>query len=188
MKRVCFPAPRRLLRDERGVSALEFALVAPVVLLILAAVVDFGTLIHTRTRLEIAASGATSYALAAGQGLKPENAAQLGENTARALLGQMGEGLGLEITLNKSFITSYAGASLHQSGSTNAANLCYCPRRSDTGIEWGEPMACGVACPDGGMAGKFIAVRASLPYRPLFADYGLVENDVVSIQTMAVLQ
>lgn len=178
----------RFGRQEDGVSALEFALVAPLVLLILAAVVDFGALIHTRTRLEIATAAANSYALAAGQDLKPETVAQLAENTAKAVLGQMGEDVRIEVALNKTFLTRYSGAALSQSGATSAVNLCYCPEPSENGIAWGEPMACKAACPDGGAAGKFIAIAASLPYRPLFFDYGLVDADTVRIQTMAALQ
>jgi hypothetical protein len=52
--------------DRRGVAALEFALVAPVLLLLLGGVVDFGLLIAGRSQLANGLAQGVQYAL--GQG------------------------------------------------------------------------------------------------------------------------
>lgn len=178
---------RRLGRDERGVSAIEFALIAPLILLVLAAVVDVGGLIYMRTQLEIAVSAATSHAMGVGQDLKFIEA-ELGQQAARIIVGRMGNRVDLKITLNKSHLTRFSAQGISQSGPASAADLCYCPNRGDDGIDWGEAQICRAPCPDGGRAGKFLAITASLPYTPLFFDYGVATPDGVNLQTMVALQ
>lgn len=54
---------RRFRRCEGGVSALEFALVAPLFFLLLFGIVEFGRLAWIRTSLQFAADEASRYAL-----------------------------------------------------------------------------------------------------------------------------
>jgi Flp pilus assembly pilin Flp len=48
------PASRRLLRDERGVTAVEFAMIAPVFLLIISGIIEFAMIMFTTTVMESA--------------------------------------------------------------------------------------------------------------------------------------
>lgn len=48
--------------DRRGNVAVEFALILPIVLVLLSAAVDFGLAFNERKRLELAADAALSYA------------------------------------------------------------------------------------------------------------------------------
>lgn len=48
-------AARRLLRDERGAAAVEFAFVVPVLLVLVCAIIDFGRLLYTANSLTGAA-------------------------------------------------------------------------------------------------------------------------------------
>ena len=50
-------------RDQRGTSGVEFALLAPVMLLILAGMVDFGMTLWARLQLEQSLSTITNYAI-----------------------------------------------------------------------------------------------------------------------------
>lgn len=54
--------PRFLARRDRGVSALEFALVMPLVMLIMVAVADFGNALQQAIRLESAARAGAQVA------------------------------------------------------------------------------------------------------------------------------
>lgn len=54
------------LRCERGVAAVEFALIVPVMMLILAAIVDFGLYIHDRMRLDDLARATAEYVVQGG--------------------------------------------------------------------------------------------------------------------------
>lgn len=57
----CF---RRLVRNEDGVGAVEFAILMPVVLAILFAIIEFGSIMYTRQQMLYAArEAARSYAV-----------------------------------------------------------------------------------------------------------------------------
>ena len=56
-------------RDERGVSAVEFALVAPVLLISLLGVVDLGNVVYQRTDMESALRSGVQYFMNGGDNL-----------------------------------------------------------------------------------------------------------------------
>lgn len=59
----------RFLRDERGVSAVEFALTAPVLLISLLGVVDVGTAVYKRADMEAALRAGIQYFMNGGEDL-----------------------------------------------------------------------------------------------------------------------
>jgi Flp pilus assembly protein TadG len=183
---------RRLLhalwRDDRGVSALEFALVTPIIIVLLAATVDFGLVLKTRSSMESAVSSTMSYALSQAQDLKPAEAVAFVETVARIASRQSGEGVAVEVTLNRSLVARAIGGSVAVSGTAAAASACYCPDRAETAVNWGEAKTCNAPCPDGGYAGRFLKVSANQSYAPIFVDFGLVTADAISVETLAGLQ
>lgn len=60
---------KRLIRDERGVSAVEFALVAPVLLMCLIGIYDIGTMVYKRTDMHSALRAGTQYFMNGGDDL-----------------------------------------------------------------------------------------------------------------------
>ncbi|MBJ3786481.1 TadE/TadG family type IV pilus assembly protein [Devosia sediminis] len=178
----------RFTRREDGVSAIEFALFAPIFLLILAAATDFGALIHTRSQLEAALSNATSFAMASGQQMTVDNAASLALNSAKVLIGQAGTDAGASIVVNNGPSATYTEKLYGQSGQAAPAAQCYCPSRDGAAVRWGSPVSCSTPCSNGGFAGKFVALSVTVGYRPLFVDYGLTENGVISLSALARLQ
>jgi hypothetical protein len=71
---------RALMLDRRGVAASEFALIAPVLVLLMVSMVDLANAMWRTSRLEMAARAGAQYAFA-----RPEDAAGI---TAR-VLGQL---------------------------------------------------------------------------------------------------
>src|SRR5262245_23116348 len=69
---------RRLLRCDHGVAALEFAAIAPVLILLLVAVMEFGRLYWVRDSVQYAAEQTARWAMA-------NTAATDGQLQARAL-------------------------------------------------------------------------------------------------------
>jgi Flp pilus assembly protein TadG len=64
----------KLWRDERGVSAVEFALVAPVLLICLIGIYDVGSMVYKRTDMHAALRSGTQYFMNGGDDLaKAEN-------------------------------------------------------------------------------------------------------------------
>lgn len=57
-------------KDQRGVAATEFALIVPVLFLLMVGAIDFGTFVNNSMRLENTARAATQYVL---QGGDPED-------------------------------------------------------------------------------------------------------------------
>lgn len=162
-----------LRRDQRGVSEVEFALIAPILLLLLAAIVDFGSVIYEKMRIENAANAAMTYAMINGQAFDEAERQGLAANLAR-LIGsesQLGGGAQVLIDVNN-----------------GQADACFCPRLSGGGVQWTASASCNVACPDGGSSGKFVYFHVSQPYRPLFANYGLFEGDTLELATIGRIQ
>lgn len=181
MRPLCFA------RSQHGASAIEFALVAPLVLVLLAAVVDFGLLVQSRSNMEAAASSAMSYALAKAQDIKPDTAVSYVTTVAGIAARQLIDEASVDVALNRSLLAGKNASGPYQTGQGAAANLCYCPVRG-TPVTWGNPLACNAPCPDGGFAGKFLAIKVSKPYQPLFLEFGLVSNGTLTVETLAGLQ
>lgn len=57
---------RRFLADEFAASAAEFALIVPLIVILITATIDFGGLIFTRLQVASAANAGASYAAAQG--------------------------------------------------------------------------------------------------------------------------
>ncbi|MCB4824757.1 TadE family protein [Roseicella aerolata] len=72
----------RLLRQRHGVAALEFAIAAPVLILLLMAVIDFGRAIDQSIRLETAARAGAQYGL-----VYPDDTAGISARIGAALSG-----------------------------------------------------------------------------------------------------
>ena len=65
-----FSARRKLRflgRDERGVMAIEFALVAPVIMITLVGVVEVGTMMYDRTEMHAALRSGAQYVMNGGR-------------------------------------------------------------------------------------------------------------------------
>lgn len=56
----------RFARDDHGIAAVEFAFVAPVLVLLLVGMIDFGMYINQRMQLENLARSATEYVIKGG--------------------------------------------------------------------------------------------------------------------------
>lgn len=178
----------RFKRNQRGASAIEFALITPVILLLLAAVVDFGLLVHNRSTLETAASSAVSYALAKGQDLKASNAQTYVATIADIASRQLDADVRVDVILNRTLVNSRTEAGPTQGGTSSVANQCHCPTRSAGVIEWGDTIRCNAPCSEGGFAGRFLTVRASKRYQPLFFEFGLISKGSIVVETLAGLQ
>ncbi|WP_372624363.1 TadE/TadG family type IV pilus assembly protein [Falsiroseomonas sp.] len=73
---------RKLLRGRRGVAAVELAIAAPVFILLLMAVIDFGRAIDQTIRLENAARAGAQYGL-----VFPDDTAGIEARVRNALAG-----------------------------------------------------------------------------------------------------
>jgi Flp pilus assembly protein TadG len=171
-------------RRRDGVSAIEFALVAPIILLLLAATVDFGSMIHARTQMEGASQSAMTYAMGRGQPFEATKAPELAQNLERILLARLGQGSTIAIDVNHGAQRSLANGSASATGNAALSALCYCPTMSETGVSWNTALACAKPCPKGGTSGKFVYMSVMVAASPIFGGFGLADNGQLQLQTI----
>ncbi|TSE02510.1 pilus assembly protein [Mesorhizobium intechi] len=186
------PASRRfaftdfLRRQKAGVSAVEFALVSPVLLVILAGTVDIGGSLKAKFELSSAVSAGSNYALLNGDKVNSTGGGALAGNIATVVTsGLSGNGGSIQVVINNGAALAYNAttSTATQSGTASNADLCYCPGNAGT-VAWSAPATCGSVCGAGGLAGKFVTVTASKPYTPLFGGFGIVSNGNITVKSV----
>jgi len=146
------------IRRADGASAIEFALVAPIFLLILVAMIDFGMVLYTRFNLS--------------QGLSAIIPARFDAT----------------VVVNNGPQSQRTSGTTVASGTVSNADLCYCPVLSGTSLAWGSATTCASSCSGGGLAGKFVSITGSIAVTPFFGSYGLVQNGTISVSTVVQVQ
>ncbi len=83
-----FPRLTRFLHDRRGVAAVEFAFVAPVIFMLTIGTIDVGRLVYSWSSLDHLAREATRYASVRGaESLNPMTQTQLETYVSSRLIG-----------------------------------------------------------------------------------------------------
>ena len=186
------PASRRswfmdfLRHQKAGVSAVEFALVSPVLLVILAGTVDIGGSLKAKFELSSAVSAGSNYALLNGDKVNSTGGSALAGSIATVVTSGLGsDGGNIQVIINNGASLAYNAttSTATQSGTAANADLCYCPGSSGA-VAWSTPVACSSICSAGGIAGKFVTITASKPYTPLFGGFGIVSNGNITIQAV----
>ncbi|WP_244571272.1 TadE/TadG family type IV pilus assembly protein [Mesorhizobium carmichaelinearum] len=175
-----------LRHQKTGVSAVEFALVSPVLLLILAGTVDIGGALKAKFELSSAVSAGSNYALLNGDKVNSSGGSTLAGNIATVVTsGLSGNGGSIQVVINNGASLAYNAttSAATQTGTAANADLCYCPGSSGA-VAWSTPVTCGSICSAGGIAGKFVTITASKPYTPIFGGFGIVSNGNITIQAV----
>ena len=175
---------RAFRRDRRGVAAIEFAIIAPILCLVLAAMLDFGLLLFVRFGLNENVSASTNYAIVNAAKVNSTDGAGLASNLAAIIPATVDA----TVVVNNGPQVSRASQVASASGTAANANSCYCPTVSGSTITWGSAATCGSACTGNGFAGKFVSVRASTNYSALLGSYGIVQNGTVSVDALVQVQ
>lgn len=129
-------------RCRRASAAVEFALVCPVLLVLLGGLADTGLLIRSQMRLAAGVAGGAQYALLAGMGV---DAAALRQTVQRA------SGLS-SVTV------------------TVTGPFCGCPAGQPTARRL-VAQGCGTPCPDASAPGTYLTLTGQYAYPPLMPQY-----------------
>lgn len=179
----------RLAADRAGATAVEFAVVTPMLALLFAGIGDFGNVLFQRFRLDSSVSAAANYAIVNATSVSSTGGATLASNAAAILESSQGSSwANATVVVNDGPSTTITGGVASNGGTATQADGCYCPTGTASNITWGSATTCGSACPSGGLAGKFVTVVASRTYNPLFASYGIVQNGTISASTIVQVQ
>lgn len=130
--------------NSDGVAAIEFALVAPIFCLIVAAVVDFGGVLYVRFSLNGALSAAANYSLINAQNVNATNGQGFATNIV-AVLTSSSSADGT-VTVNNGPTATLNSGVVSTGGVASSANACYCPTGSSSNVAWGTAVTCGSAC------------------------------------------
>ena len=131
----------------RGVAALEFAIVLPILVLFMGGVADFGIIYYRQSCLSTAVAAGAEYASLTDQRTPPVSAA----NIQTVMTAAAAQALGSSVT-----VTSTA---------SNPAT-CYCITGSSPSSTL-TSATCGSSCASGGTAGKYVQLTLSTNYKPM---------------------
>lgn len=175
-----------LRADRRGSIAVEFALVAPVLLFILAGVVDIGSAAYARLSLDSRLTAAAEYALFQPAPTDRDDAEKLAGTLAGMLRGT--ETDTAEVVVNNAASAQWDGENVTTSSDPGETGKCYCPSPGQGGIAWGAAVDCANTCPTGESAGKFVQFSATARLVTLFRGYGFIDGETVETRTVLRLQ
>ena len=174
----------RLLAAADGTAAVEFAIIAPILILLFAGVTDLGGAMLTRFRLDAAAASGANYAM-----VKATSVTSTGGSALAAAIAALARSdAGLNATDVTVVVNNGPSATVTGTGSVVLAaisgaaalpaDLCYCPGASP--FAWGSAVVCGATCAGGGTGGKFVRISLSRPYTALFSTYGLITGGAIT--------
>ncbi len=173
-------------RGNDGVAAIEFAMVTPVFVLILAGTADLSGLVIAHFRLETAVAAASNYALLNNAEVSSSDGASLASNVAS--IAAATASTSATVVVNDGPTATVSGGTTTTSGTAGNADLCFCPTGTPTSVTWGTSLTCGSACAAGGTAGKFVLVTASYTYSAIFTSYNFFNGGVVTAAAMVQTQ
>jgi Flp pilus assembly protein TadG len=189
--RVVTAGRRSLLRRREGTAAVELALISPLLMLLLAGIIDFGRAFREEIELASAVAAASQYALLNVATINSAGAAGLATALTGIVANTNGPGwAGASVTVNDGATNAIAAGVTTTSGTAANANSCWCPTGVGVAWSWGSPVGCGSTCVGGGgtLAGKYVTIAGTRSFTAIFTGYGVIgdiklhQNSVVQAQ------
>jgi Flp pilus assembly protein TadG len=182
---VNFRALRRFRRHDAGASAVEFALVGPIYMLLLVGIIEFSMAMYSKFSLNGAVSAAANYAILNASQVGSTSGSTLAQNLAQIVAsGHASNWANATVTVNNGPVATLNSGVVTTSGTAANANSCYCPTRSGSLVSWGSAVTCGNACTGGGIAGKFISIVATSQYASVFGSTGVLPSQTFTTSTV----
>ena len=170
------------LRND-GIAAVEFAMVVPIFLLVLAGTVDLSGVLYTKFRLNSAVTAAAQYALGRSEMVSAGSGSELAGSLVSILTNSNSDRtLTASAIINNGPSASASNGTVATSGTASNADTCYCPSYSASGLIWGSSVACKGSCPSGATSGRYVSVTVSRPHTALFASWGVVTDGTITAQ------
>lgn len=159
----------RFLGDTRGVSGVEFALVAPVLTVMMVGVIDIGGMVSAKLDLNASVSTAAAYAQMNAANVTSSNGASLASTLSLIVAHARGPSwANSDVVVNNGPASSVTAGVRSPRGTASQANFCYCPLTTGSVVTWGASFTCSATCTSGGIAGKFVSLTATRQFTPIF--------------------
>jgi Flp pilus assembly protein TadG len=174
---------------EVGAAAVEFALVAPVYMLMFVGITELSLAMYNKFELNGSVSAAANYAILNASEVGSGNGATLAQNLALIVAnGHAANWANATITVNDGPAATLSGGVVTTSGTAGNADSCYCPTLSGSAVSWGNATTCGAVCTGGGIAGKFVSIVASSQYTSLFGSSGVMPTQTFTTTSVVETQ
>ncbi len=178
--------------EREGLAAVEFAIFAPVFLVVLGGIVDVGNLLLTQFQLDSTVAAGAEFAIVNNANVGSTNGATLASQIATIVANSPSTSWADTVTVvvnNGPTATVTNGGAPSLSGNAANADLFYCPTGSPGAWSFGASRVQGTSCgAGGGIAGQFVTVTASkrvttlLPLNGLAAQLTLTQSAIVETQ------
>lgn len=149
------------LREEDGVSAIEFAILTPLFILVLIAIIEIGSAIFVRIDINSRIASLSNYFTIS---YSPETTESELTYILNAHYGAGIRSIGLNI--NYSISAMLDGDGFQSSSTETPLSNCYCPSGAGSSVIWGAHTDCGTVCPNGSRAGRYVLI--SIEGRQIF--------------------
>jgi Flp pilus assembly protein TadG len=166
-----------LFRRRNGTAAVEMALISPMLMILLAGIIDFGRAYQEEIELSSAVAAAAQYALLNAASINSASVTTLAATLSGIVANTNGAAwAGAIVTVNDGATNAIAGGVTTASGIAANANSCWCPTGVSAKWNWGASVTCGSTCTGGTLAGKFVTVAGTRQFTAVFTAYGLIGN------------
>jgi Flp pilus assembly protein TadG len=178
-----------LLKRREGTAAVELALISPLLMILLAGIVDFGRAYHEEIELSSSVAAASQYALLNVAKINSTGAAALAATLSGIVANANGAAwAGASVTVNDGATSAISGGSTSASGTAANANNCWCPTGVAAAWTWGSAVTCGSPCAGGTLAGKFVTIAGTRSFSAIFTGYGAIGDITLSQSTIVQAQ
>lgn len=151
---------RAFARDQHGVAAVEFALIAPVMFVLIMGAIELGVTLYAKAQLDGVLRTAARMAVTGDEKITGEDGVLIDAYVRRAapMVG------GADVSITKEFYDKFSSVRKPEKKSTNNANPPYCFDDINNNQRWDEnPSRTGLGGPD-----DIINYKVKLEYPPLF--------------------
>jgi Flp pilus assembly protein TadG len=160
-------------RQRKGVAAVEFALIAPVLLIILGGLTDFGLVFGDQIRLDHAVSNGATYAFVAQQ-----SASSFSSVSAASVQAVVQAATSLSpVTVQ---IEGPEAGCIQTNSSSTPPTSSLCTATSTNCTPDSGPPTYGTPCPNGNPVGTYMVITAQYAYQPLMPFYSRLGNTTLS--------
>jgi len=168
---------------------VELALIAPMLLILFAGIIDFARAYDQEIELSGAVAAAAEYALINAASINSSNATSLAATLSGIVANSNGAAwAGATVTVNDGATSTVSNGTTTSSGTPSNANSCWCPTGSSAAWNWGAAATCGSACVGGTLAGKFVTITGTRSFAAIFGAYGLIGNTTLHQSTIVQAQ
>lgn len=185
-------AARSFRRAQSGVAATEFAITAPVLLLILSGTFEIASLLHARFDLNAQVSAAANYTLINAGAVADASGAEAHVSTLATLLADGSRVSAASVNFNRAVEAVLEQGQITPTTDPNrSVTACYCPTLDpDSGPDWGSTVTCGGPCDGSGSsrAARFVEIEASTGHVGLFGGFGLADGDLITARAFVRVQ